>query len=187
MEIKAINLAQHHKFNPSWEKTHGQDSIRIPCKIQVLHNPYNSFLPAWWHGTGWGFSRSTCSILWAWFSSKNNNPEQKRTLRCATHHGASVPHGKQNIFASFPPKIPTASWRCPWMKEALEALSDSCTIFLVQGIYLPSEARFTPSPTRTARPAIRFRGAWLEIVLAHVVKMSSHSQESARKKCSMLL
>lgn len=49
------------------------------------------------------------------------------------------------------------SQRCPWIKGALEALYDSCTIFLIQGIYLPSEACFTPSPTGTARPAIRFR------------------------------
>lgn len=37
------------------------------------------------------------------------------------------------------------------------------------------------------RPTIRFRGARPEMVLAHTVKMSSHPQESARKKCSMLL
>lgn len=96
-------------------------------------------------------------------------------------------NGRQKILEAFPIDMPTAPQRCPWIKGGLEALSDSCTIFLVQGIYLPSEARFTPSPTRTARPAIRFKGAWLEMVLAHAIKMSSHSQEPARKKCSMLL
>lgn len=96
-------------------------------------------------------------------------------------------NGRQKILETSLANILTAPQRCPWIKEALEALSDSCTIFLVQGIYFPSEALFTPSPTRTARPAIRFRGAWLEMVLAHTVKMSSHPQESARKKCSMLL
>lgn len=91
-------------------------------------------------------------------------------------------NGRQKTLEAFPINMPTAPQRCPWIKEGLEALSDSCTIFLVQGIYLLSEARFTPSLTRTARPAIRFRGAQPEMVLAHTVKMSSHSQESARKK-----
>ncbi len=95
--------------------------------------------------------------------------------------------GRQKALEAFPANTPTAPQRYPWIKEGLEALSDSCTIFLVQGIYLPSEARFTPSPARTARPAIHFKGARLEMAWIHAIKMPSRSQESARKKCPMLL
>jgi hypothetical protein len=91
--------------------------------------------------------------------------------------------GRQKDFEAFPASTPTAPKKCPWIKVGLEALPDSCTIFFMHGIYLPLEARFTPSPIRTVRPDICFKGAYLETVFAHLLKISSHSQESAWKKC----
>ena len=88
---------------------------------------------------------------------------------------------------AFPASTPTAPKKCPWINVGLDALSDSCTIFFMQGIYLPSEARFIPSPMRTVRPDICLKGAYLETVFVHLVKISSQSQESAWKKCSMQL
>jgi len=95
--------------------------------------------------------------------------------------------GGRKIWKPFRPALRRLQKKCPWINVGLDALSDSCTIFFIQGIYLPSEARFTPSPMRTVRPDICLKGAYLETVFVHLVKISSHSQESAWKKCSMQL
>ena len=95
--------------------------------------------------------------------------------------------GRQKDPEAFPAGTLTAPKKCPWINAGLDALSDSCTIFFMQGIYRPSEARFTPSPMRTVRPDICLKGAYLETVFVHLVKISSQSQESAWKKCSMQL
>jgi len=90
--------------------------------------------------------------------------------------------GRQKDFRVFPINMPAAPKNCPWINSALDADSDSCTIFFVQGIKLPSAARLVPPPIRMARPEIRRRGAFEATTLAQLEKTISHSQEDARKK-----